>query len=240
MATVGVFERNAEDLRGHDAARLGYLHRLSHQQVWVPRSLRQPRHQTVIVFDWDDTLLSTSWLQRAKQQGFQLTPEIHNQLRGIERESAALLELAKTLGHVFIITNAMEGWVEYSAGQWVPGLIPLLRRLPVISARTRFETKYPTDIGKWKVAAFFEVKRLLPCDLVTNLLSVGDSQFEMDAVHAIGKEFEEAIVKTVKFRENPTPEELLKQLELVRKQFQRITESGRNLKIGLERKPVTA
>jgi hypothetical protein len=179
-------------------------------------------------------------LQRADNLDFQLTPKIESQLRGIERESAALLELAKSLGHVFIITNAMEGWVEYSAGQWLPGLLPVLRRLPIISARTRFETKHPTEIGKWKVSAFFEVKTLLPDDVVTNLMSVGDSQFEMDAVHAIGQEFEDAVVKTVKFKRNPTPEELLKQLELVRKQFQRITESGRNLNIVLERKPVTA
>jgi hypothetical protein len=240
MATVGVFERNGDSLRGHDAARLNYLHRLSHQQVWVPRSLRAPRHQTVIIFDWDDTLLCTSWLNRAKSQGVQLTPAVRNHIRGIEREVTALLELAMQLGHVFIITNAMEGWVEFSTAQWAPGLMPILERVPIISARTRFETKYPTEVGKWKIEAFFEVKNLLPGDLVTNLVSVGDAQFEMDAVHAIGKEYDEAIVKTVKFREHPTPEELIKQLELVTKQFQRIVENGRNLKIGLERKQAAA
>jgi hypothetical protein len=240
MATAAVFERDAHALQGHDTARLSYLHRLSNQQVWVPRSLRQPRHQTVIVFDWDDTLLCTSWLNRAKNQYLELTPAVRSHLRGIEREATALLEIAMSLGHVFIITNAMEGWVEYSSAQWAPGLIPMLNRVPVISARSRFETKYPTDVGKWKLSAFSELKKMLPGDLVTNLLSVGDSQFEMDAVHAVGKEFDEAIVKTVKFREHPTPEELLKQLELVTKQFQRITESGRNLKIGLERKQAAA
>jgi hypothetical protein len=236
MATVGVFEKTVHDLRGHDVARLNYLQKLSQEQVWVPRALRPPSHQTVIIFDWDDTLLCTSWLNAAKEHGMELTKTVQQHLRGIERTVIQLLDLAQKLGHVFIITNAMQGWVEYSAAQWLPGLLPELVRLPVISARTRFESKYPTDVSRWKVSAFFEVKKLLPEDIVTNLLSVGDAQYEMDAVHAIGKEFDAAIVKTVKFRENPTPEELLKQLELVTKQFQRIVENGRNLKIGLERK----
>merc|ERR1719287_170652 len=61
-------------------------------------------------------------------------------------------------------------------------------------------------------------------------------KFEMDAVHVMGKEFAQALVKTIKFRENPSPEELLKQLELVTQKFERIVENARNLKIGLERK----
>jgi len=52
----------------------------------------------------------------------------------------------------------------------------------------------------------------------------------------MGKEFAQALVKTIKFRENPSPEELLKQLELVTQKFERIVENARNLKIGLERK----
>lgn len=43
-------------------------------------------------------------------------------------------------------------------------------------------------------------------------------------------------MKTIKFRENPSPEELLKQLELVSQKLERIVENARNLKIGLERK----
>merc|ERR1712003_310416 len=106
----------------------------------------------------------------------------------------------------------------------------------VISARTNHETEYPGEVAKWKIQAFLEVQRQLDSQIITNLVSLGDSNFEMDAVHVMGKGFAQALVKTIKFRENPSPEELLKQLELVSQKLERIVENARNLKIGLERK----
>lgn len=70
------------------------------------------------------------------------------------------------------------------------------------------------------------MQKQLDNEIITNLISVGDSNFEMDALHVMGKQFAQAptlfeslrvsnwpqaLVKTIKFRENPSPEELLKQ-----------------------------
>merc|ERR1719482_2380430 len=140
------------------------------------------------------------------------------------------------MGKTFIVTNAMNGWVEYSAAKYVPELMPVLQKVRVISARGRYEAQYPGEVNKWKVQAFLEVQRQLDSQIITNLISLGDSNFEIDAVHVMGKEFAQALVKTIKFRESPSPEELLKQLDLVTKKFEQIVENARNLKIGLERK----
>merc|ERR1712039_782534 len=110
----------------------------------------------------------------------------------------------------------------------------------VISARTNYEPYFPGEVNKWKIQAFLEVQKQLDSQIITNLISLGDSNFEMEAVQVVGKEFAEALVKTIKFRENPSPEELLKQLELVSQKLERIVENARNLKIGLERKWVGA
>jgi hypothetical protein len=229
-ATAVVFNKTEGGLQTHDAARLRYLHRLTQQQVWVPRAQRPPDHQTVICFDWDDTLLCTSWLNYVGDQfnGCLLVQDI-------ERAAVQLLELAMELGRVFIITNAEEGWVEHSAARWVPGLLPVLARVPIISARTKFEIQHPAAPSRWKVSAFFELQKQLAGNLITNLLSVGDSQFEMDAAYALAAEFDDAIVKTIKFQERPKPGELLKQLKLVAARFQRIVEHGSNLTIGVAR-----
>lgn len=229
-----IFEMNMEALRVKDDFRVQYLQKLSYQKAWVPRAQRPPKHQTVVIFDWDDTLLCTSYLNM--RQGQALSPLIERHLRGIEAADRKLLELAMRLGQTFIITNAMNGWVEYSAAQYVPDLLPVLQRINIISARGKYENLYPGEVGKWKVNAFLEVQRELDSQIITNLISLGDSNFEMDAVHIMGKEFAQALVKTIKFRENPSPEELLKQLELVAQKFEKIVENARNLKIGLERK----
>ena len=154
----------------------------------------------------------------------------------LQKIGAHLLTLAMKLGQTFIITNAMRGWVEYSASKYVPALLPILEKITVISARGNYEHAYPGNYGEWKIQAFLEVQRQLNSQIITNLVSLGDSNLEMDAVHVMGKEFTQALIKTIKFRENPTPEELVKQLELVAQKFEKIILNARNLKIGLERK----
>ena len=70
----------------------------------------------------------------------------------------------------------------------------------------------------------------------------------MDAAHVLAKyiiiiiiilsifrEFNQAIIKTIKFREGPKPEELLKQQDLVNEKFEQIYMSVRNLTIRLEK-----
>jgi len=217
-----------------DDFRVNFLRKLSYSKVWVPQAQRPPKHQTVIIFDWDDTLLCTSFLNFRADVALPAVVERH--IREIESAGKKLLELAMRLGHTFIITNAMSGWVEYSAAKWIPDLLPVLQKVRVISARTKYEPQYPGEVGQWKIQAFLEVQRQLDSQIITNLISLGDSNFEMDAVHVMGKEFAQALIKTIKFRENPSPEELLKQLELVTQKFERIVENARNLKIGLERK----
>ena len=60
--------------------------------------------------------------------------------------------------------------------------------------------------------AFLQVQNKLQLEAVTNLVSVGDSHIEMDAVHLLGRSFAHALVKTVKLWERPTPYELQKQV----------------------------
>merc|ERR1719453_2846672 len=100
------------------------------------------------------------------------------------------------MGHTFIITNAANMWVQYSCAKYIPELLPTLERVRVISARSKHEDQYPTQIGQWKVQAFLDVQRQMDSQIITNLISLGDSQWEMDATHVMGKEFEVALVKT--------------------------------------------
>lgn len=200
--------------------------------------LRPPTHQTVIIFDWDDTLLCGRF-PRSRAAVDNLSPETAHLLGSIEVAARELLELALCLGHTFIITNAETGWVEDSATVWLPGLLPVLRRIRVISARSQYEARFPgapKEVAQWKRHTFREVAQEFDSHMVTNLVAVGDADFEMDAALAMSKEFSQSVVKTVKLRENPSPLELLKQLELVSKRFVKIVESGRNLKITLTRK----
>lgn len=222
------------DTSGQEDFRVGFLRKLSYQKVWVPKPQRGPSHQTVIIFDWDDTLLCTSYLTTHLAQYWSIPPTVEKQLQLIADASQKLLETAMRLGNTFIITNAAPMWVQYSAAKYVPSLLRTLESVPVISARGRHEAQFPHDVGEWKRHAFLDVQRQLDSQIITNIVSLGDSNWEMAATHAMSKEFDTALVKTVKFHENPCPEALLKQLELVVPKFERIIMNARNMKIALE------
>jgi len=194
-----------------------------------------PSHQTVIIFDWDDTLLCTSYLN-SLDESCPIPADVQRHLQGIATATKELLETALRMGQTFIITNAAPMWVQYSAAKWVPELLPTLEKVRVISARGRHEHQFPRSVSQWKIQAFLDVQRQLDSQITTNLVSLGDSRFEMDAAHIMSQQFVTAMVKTVKFRENPYPEELLQQLNLVSKGFQRIIENARHMRLSLERK----
>jgi len=211
-----------------------FLQKLAHNNVWVQQAHRPPKHQSVIIFDWDDTLLCTSYLNKLGDAP--VGEEVEGHLRKIAHHIVNMLEIALSSGPTYIITNAMAGWVEYSARKWVPEVLPVLKRVEIISARERFGATYPDDINQWKVQAFLEVQRRLDTTPITNLVALGDADFEMEAARIMGREFEEALIKTVKFRPLPTPLEHLKQVELVSEKFLHIVSSGRSTKVILERR----
>jgi len=206
--------------------------------LW-PVLYQPPKSQTVTIFDWDDTLLCTSVLIGASAGhgiGYAPLPPMWL-LPDLARAASDLLEAACRLGPTFIVTNAMEGWVERSAQRWVPTLLPALGKVnEIISARSRYEWQNP-DVCHWKLQAFLELQRSLDPRPVTNLIAVGDSDYEMNAARVMASQFPRAVVKTVKFRPAPMALDLLRELELFRQKLDPIVEAGSNLQIQLDRKP---
>lgn len=226
-----------------DKFRVQYLRKLTEEKVWVPTEQRAPKHQSVIIFDWDDTLMWSSFLLQRLDAGrvldiTRLPPLTRRYLESIESATYNLLETASGLGHTFIITNAEEGWVEQCVERYMPSLRPILDKVRVISARTDHEAQARGDVGQWKKLAFLELSRQLDQHVITNLVSIGDSNFELEAVKLMGKQFVRSLVKTVKLQEHPSPHDLMKQLHLLIPKFRLIVEKATNMKACLERRGV--
>ena len=166
--------------------------------------------------------------------------QVREQLASLERIVKTLLQQACQVGKAFIITNASEGWVQHSSSLCMPGLQEDLAKVEILSARGAFESSFPGDSHAWKMHAFLQVQNKLQLEAVTNLVSVGDSHIEMDAVHLLGRSFAHAPVKTVKLWERPTPYELQKQLEVVADKLPDIYRAGTTLNIWLERETAQA
>jgi len=221
-----------------DDFRVRYLSKLSYRKVWIPKVQRPPKSQAVLIFDWDDTLLCTSWLRSFTYTYINresLPLPLDRVFAKMASEVEALLREACQYGQTFIVTNAEAGWVEASAGQWLPELLPKLQHIDIISARSRYQQRFP-EIDQWKVQAFLQLQGQLDLEAITNVVSVGDAEYEMDAAHALGMQCTCATVKTIRFEANPSPQDLLKQLVLLRKKLPIVVESGHNVDLWMNRR----
>jgi hypothetical protein len=100
--------------------------------------------QTIILFDWDDTLCPSSWIQLNRREfsvGRTGASKSQRLIQELQRQVAALLKAAMTMGKVIIVTNATEPWVTFSCKSFLPQLVGLVSSLPVIYARSVFENQ---------------------------------------------------------------------------------------------------
>jgi hypothetical protein len=51
--------------RGSDNFRKNFLSKLTYQKIWLSPSQQLRMHETAIIFDWDDTILCTSFINPA-------------------------------------------------------------------------------------------------------------------------------------------------------------------------------
>lgn len=181
---------------------------------WLWRSGRPA--DTVIIFDWDDTLLCSSAMNWQ-----QCDP---GQLQQLESTIEAVLTKAMGLGDTFIVTNGNATWVQESSRMWLPKVVPVLNRLKkIVSARATYEHIWPGDPFAWKKAAFEVLLRDREeqggshfSSGGVNLMSFGDNQAEIDAAQTATASLRgTSIIKTVKFKESPSVDEVLGQLRLV-------------------------
>eukprot|EP00462_Mataza_sp_D1_P001770 CAMPEP_0175097324 /NCGR_PEP_ID=MMETSP0086_2-20121207/5224_1 /TAXON_ID=136419 /ORGANISM="Unknown Unknown, Strain D1" /LENGTH=256 /DNA_ID=CAMNT_0016370823 /DNA_START=142 /DNA_END=912 /DNA_ORIENTATION=+ len=183
---------------------------------------------TVIFLDWDDTLLCSSFLS---SEGFRLDSDMSDanqdmmaQLKELETCVINVIKLAVTFGDVHVVTNAETGWVQLSAQKFLPGVVPMLSKVKILSARSTYENHFPDSPLKWKYYAFQErlSQAFADSDRPKNILSFGDSHVEREAVRAVTRGVPNTRTKSIKFAERPSIEQLQRQIELVTNCFQYI------------------
>jgi len=143
------------------------------------------------------------------------------------------------MGHTYIISNSVSGWVEKTAAIWFPELLPLLRQATIISAHDSYQHLFQ-EASLLRFQAFLEVRRQLTSLSVQNVVILGDAEFGMDAAHAMEGEFATALIKTVTFKLQPTVGEHMGELKTVAEALERIVRKPRSLKIVLEKKGTVA
>lgn len=208
-----------------------YYHKLIYKNILTSR--KEKIHNSIFIFDWDDTLFPTHFLA---PEGYYDENAIlqNNSLKRMnitEQLVHSLLSKALAKGLVYIVTNSSAGWVEYSAEKYYPSIVHMLKYINIISARTEYEYLHPGDPFHWKYLAFKKIKDTLNDKMLTNLIVMGDSIIEIKAGEQIAKLFETCYIKTIKLKPSPSLDEINKQLKLVDESFMKIYSPGKNLNV---------
>lgn len=215
------------------------------------RSINRVSIRCVLILDWDDTLFPTTWIR--DDCGFDWRKPLEAQLdkwsvRGktthtlLERFAArmsALLREASREHHVIIVTLARKGWVMKSIERFCPALKEVIEECkPKIiyaqeyaSATKRRWNGAPMTADEalefWTEVKASAIRKELSSEATTftDIVSVGDSQYERHGTMRVASEFMKELgdgadkprmhVKTVKFLNCPTVEEVTAQMNLL-------------------------
>lgn len=214
-----------------------YINKLANMKIIRPQTQSKP-HQTLVIFDWDDTLFPTSFLTLIGFDKVKSNTKLQKLLNKIDKYVAKLLSKAVRFGRTCIVTNASQNWVETSSEAYLPLTHRFIQKngIAVISARSKYEKLFPNEPKRWKQEAFMELKESLEGSVLTNLMCIGDSTLELEAARYICNGLGQVILKTIKFKEGPRIEELIKQQEVVLEKFDQIYMTLKSLTIKVERK----
>lgn len=199
------------------------------------RGHRFSSEETILIFDWDDTVLPSSWVH---EQGLRLDGDStvsdaqQEELSKLAALAGETLRLAKQLGTVVLVTNAERGWIELSCQKFLPALYPSLETVKLLSARSEYETPTVSNPFDWKLKAFTsEIDRVFHADANRrkNILSLGDSHHEREALISATAQLPNCRTKSLKFVERPRIEQLCKEHTLVASCFRRIVHHDGNL-----------
>ena len=189
----------------------------------------------LFIFDWDNTLLPTNFLSQENIIDEEYLPSEYLEIFSLLDISVyKLLKKSLEKGFVNIITNSSIGWVEHSANKYFPSLTKLFKYINIISAKNIYQNVYPDDAKMWKNKACLSLKDKLNHNLSTNIICIGDLNSDLDAGKNLAREIGNCYIKTIKFKERPKPDDIIKQINLILTKFNYIFSKQKNVSIVLD------
>jgi len=209
------------------------------------------KNNTLIILDWDDTLFPTTWVM---QNNIDLKNNINtlehlDYFTFLDNNLFNLLTKMLLYGDVVIITNAMMNWINISSS-----VLSKTRRIlelngnsghiRIVSARNDYQN-INSDPFFWKNIAFKnELKNVFKKKYITNIISIGDAEYEFKALqdlHDYHEHFELLkhkkhknthyfkFLKSIRFIRYPSRDILLDQLKVLHKSMHDVCTSKSHL-----------
>lgn len=192
-------------------------------------SLNINNNNTLIIFDWDDTLFPTKWFIKNKIN-LELTSDkikYGKYFEYLDSSICKLLNLCNKLGHVIIITNAMPEWI-YTSVNILPKTKKIIKNLKIVSARKNYQNM--CNITEWKKMAFEKENN----KKFINIISIGDAMYEYNALINLHDTKNNVLLKSVKFVSDPSNLILLDQIQVLGRSIDNICISPKHFDLNFK------
>ena len=196
------------------------------------------KDNTLIIFDWDDTLFPTSWIVN---NNIDLTdPNTRSEyvfiFKMLDNCVSKLLTKVLNLGNVIIITNAMPEWVYLSCSVLVETQ-ELIKKIKIVSSRKNYQNK--TDMNNWKLYTFLDEFNIITNNNnIKNIISIGDATYEYNALINLYKQqknYYDRLLKSVQFVRSPTNELLMNEIKLLNESIKNICHNCEHLDLEMSK-----
>ena len=201
------------------------LHKITNQNKYLYNKFKNVTNyeitnsNTLIILDWDDTLFPTSWASKYNINISNSKTRIlyEDFFKDLDNILFTFLTNLIKQGTIYIITNATSEWVKISSIILVKTYNFINNnKIQIISARTLYEKKHAPS--EWKKHAFKDVilKEFKNANIM-NVISVGDSEYEHNALIEMSKIYTDKIkfLKSFKLMLNPNYNTIVDELSVL-------------------------
>ncbi|EPT27987.1 hypothetical protein TGPRC2_289910 [Toxoplasma gondii TgCatPRC2] len=206
-------------------------------------ALPTPPENTLIILDYDDTLLPTNWAAVQNRVGLNdpVPPEMLPSLAELSELCIQTINICLARGMVVIVTNATVEWVNRSGEKFIPQVLRHIQTqgIEIISARDRLQhTGMPQR--QWKIQVFEEMINDVFGDRMRDgtectVISIGDGEGEREACLEMCRNLgvNEWLFKSLKLLAQPTCNQLISEHLLVQQAFPEILKVPQSLDMAI-------
>jgi hypothetical protein len=168
--------------------------------------------ETIFLFDWDDTLMCTSFVLSKVQP---LSEEEIKLTTNLGAKVTIFLEKCIKYGKVIIMTNSNQEWLKKTSDQYLKIKESFFNNIKIISTRDLY-LKSNKKKEKWKEMALNELL-IKYGDKIENLICASDSEEDINIFKNISKLRKEINISTIKFKSKPSPQIMIKEIDFLTK-----------------------
>ena len=197
--------------------------------------------KTIIVFDWDDTLFPTTFLNLIN---FHIDDNVKKLLEVCELHIIKILEyFVNSFNHIYIVSNAEKTWIFHSIATYYNKLHThdLFKKINIISARDMYIGIYSNDFNDsmymWKYQAMYDIllKIINEDNDIKQIVSFGDSEYEREAILSLTTIFPDIFCKNIKFTTSPTCTQIINQSVYIKKIIEFILDHQGAIDLNIEK-----